>query len=373
MKLSNISSLLERARDVESAVGKSVLQQFSEILALRFCKPPLDYSEYYDYGAWNPALSAAERAEFIGWRRNALVNEVLNDGAFILAGDKLINYALLDNLGFPIPEIVAVYNKQGRRHADAPVLQSAEDVRGFVEAADYPFFVKPISSGTARGSASVKSWDAASQSLVMHNDKRLSFDEFFADFDTKAYGGKVLQKTLQPNPAIVELTGSSSVSGLRAICLMTPKGPLVHSVILKLTTGGNATDNFDDGNAGNYIGWVNVETGRVEYAISRLGLGGEINEHPVTHKPIVGFEVPNWSQIVELLKDICINFPGLRIQSWDVALCEQGPVMLETNARGDLKPWQATCKRGLMDARFREVFEDALKHPSLYRTEIPKY
>ena len=46
--------------------------------------------------------------------------------------------------------------------------------------------------------------------------------------------------------------------------------------------------------------------------------------------------------------------PGIRTQSWDIALTDAGPVPLEVNFGGDLNLTQLASGAGVLDATYRE-------------------
>ena len=90
-------------------------------------------------------------------------------------------------------------------------------------------------------------------------------------------------------------------------------------------------------------------------AISKMGPGGIIEHHPTTGRRIVGFQLPDWERAVDLVKSATGNFPGLRLQNWDVALCPEGPVLLELNTESELGVPQAISGAGMMDQRLRDI------------------
>ena len=63
--------------------------------------------------------------------------------------------------------------------------------------------------------------------------------------------------------------------------------------------------------------------------------------------------MPDWTALTALCLKTARAFPGLRIQAWDVAPTERGPVLLEVNVGGDFNLPQLAHGSGLMDERFR--------------------
>jgi hypothetical protein len=76
-------------------------------------------------------------------------------------------------------------------------------------------------------------------------------------------------------------------------------------------------------------------------AITRVvrgtGMDQRVNEpHPDTGHTVVGTIIPDWEALTERVREAAAAFPGIRTQSWDVALSDCGPVLLEVNYGGDL-------------------------------------
>jgi len=82
---------------------------------------------------------------------------------------------------------------------------------------------------------------------------------------------------------------------------------------------------------------------------------------------LTGMRVPRWAQAVELCLDAATAFPGIRTQSWDVALTAAGPVLLELNFGGDLNLHQLAHRRGML----RRSFTDHLRRCG-YKGRLPQ-
>ena len=55
-------------------------------------------------------------------------------------------------------------------------------------------------------------------------------------------------------------------------------------------------------------------------------------EHPMTHTPIVGFEVPFFEEAKAMCLQAAQKVPQMRFVAWDVAVTEKGPVFIEGNS-----------------------------------------
>ncbi len=345
-------NLLATAKAVKALTGKSVSRQLREAIALRFGRQRIGFSEYFDYGLWDPALTAARRREFIGWRTSAELDRRFNtDHARVLANDKLINYLILHAQGLPIPRPLATFSPSRRRIADEIPLGDRADVLRFLSETAYPVFVKPVSAGYGRGAAALAGFDGARVRLL--DGRSVEFDKFFASFAFPPFQGMLFQECVAAHPAIRELTGSPAICCIRMICLVARGQTLVHTAFLKVVVGRNMLDNFSRGDYGNLLAALDTERGVITHAIRRMGPGGAVERHPDTHRPLPGFALPDWEAAVALTKEATRHFPGLGIQNWDVALTPAGPVLIELNTESELAVPQAIGHRGILDDRMR--------------------
>lgn len=349
-------NLLATAKAVRNLTGKTLGRQLREAIALRLGKQRIGISEYFEYGIWDPKLTAEQRAAFISWRTSAELDRRFNsDHARVLANDKLINYIILDSLGFPFPRPLATYSVSGRRIAKETLLKSRGDVFQYLQTAPYPLFVKPISAGYGRGAAGLAGFDGEQVRLLDGN--RVEFDKFFAPFDFLPFQGMLFQECAESHPAIRELTGSAAICCIRMICIVARCETLVHTAFFKIVTGHNMLDNFSHGDYGNLLAALDTERGVITHAIRHMGPQDAIDRHPDTGKSLIGFEIPLWNEAIALVKEASRHFPGLGIQNWDVAITPQGPLLIELNTESELAVPQAISHRGLMDARLVEALQ----------------
>jgi hypothetical protein len=103
----------------------------------------------------------------------------------------------------------------------------------------------------------------------------------------------------------------------------------------------SSADNF--WRPGNMLAALDSASGRIRRVIR--GVGPSQRE--------VDLSLSDWEAAVELCLTAATAFPGLRMQTWDVAPTDLGPVLIEVNIGGDFNPPQLAQAKGLMDERFR--------------------
>jgi hypothetical protein len=102
------------------------------------------------------------------------------------------------------------------------------------------------------------------------------------------------------------------------------------------------------------LGAIDLSSGRIGRVVRGTGSQMTCDKvHPDTGLPVIGFSVPDWSKLCGLAREAAAVFPGIRTQSWDIAVTDQGPVFLEVNFGGDLNLAQLAVGRGVLDDDYR--------------------
>ena len=100
--------------------------------------------------------------------------------------------------------------------------------------------------------------------------------------------------------------------------------------------------------AGNMAAPIDSETG----VVTGPGVFSDITRqpaavHPVTGIPVVGFQVPYWSEALELVREASLLHPENRSVGWDVVVTKLGPGLIEGNHDWCKLVWQLPVRRGL--------------------------
>lgn len=70
--------------------------------------------------------------------------------------------------------------------------------------------------------------------------------------------------------------------------------------------------------------------------------------HPHSGKQIIGYKIPHWDEAVAFVKELATVVPECRYVGWDVALTDEGWVLIEGNHRGEFI-WQIADRKGFRD------------------------
>ena len=269
----------------------------------------------------------------------------------------------------PVPQVAAI-SQAGRRLRGALTLDKPGAIAAFLrDPANFPLFAKPAAGKYGLNVISADAYDPASDELVLFGGARRPVP---TTAQTVAEGaGYVIQPRLRPVPEI-EANFGPRLWSLRLLVFIRPNGPHIHRAVAKIATGDNAADNY--WRPGNMLGAIDLSSGRIVGVVR--GTGAEMTRdepHPDTGLPVIGFGLPHWTTLCGLAREAATVFPGIRTQSWDIAVTDQGPVLLEVNFGGDLNLAQLAEGKGVLDDDYRAHLRqcgfrhDGSRHPRLPR------
>lgn len=333
------------------AAGRKTNPVLGEMIALRRGPGKLAPNEYFYYRAWDPALTREQRLRFVGkivqHRMHVACNE---QGWHATASDKLMFHTIAIGAGLPHASLLAT-TAPGRLPPEGVALAGQPALAAFLrEPGHYPLFAKPIDGIFSLGVISADRYDPATDQIALLDGTTATPDALAARL-LEREAGYVLQRRLSPDPVLAARFGPRLWS-MRVLVLLTPQGPHIHRAVAKIATGHNPADNF--WRSGNMLGAVDFETGQIRRVVRGTGAEMEIDPpHPDTGAPLVGTPIPAWPAIQALIARAAPLFPGIRTQSWDIALTESGPLPLELNFGGDLNLSQLAYGAGVLDETYR--------------------
>lgn len=305
----------------------------------------LTVDEFFYYRLYEPSLPETSLARFVGKRIQNRMHLTCNDAHWYAAcHDKLLCYTILTGTGLAIPETVAVFSEKGRVGIYPSLVNQADLAQFIADSSNHPVFCKPVDGLFSVGAFRIEG--ATGDTLILNGGERRSIDDVVRFMASLSPAGYLLQKVLEPASAIVPLVGRALAS-IRFLVLMTAHGPVVESAVMKVPTRDQVADNY--WREGNMLGAIDLDTGKLARVVTGTGPGLRIIESsPSGDVPLTGMAVPDFDAARSLCLKAAVHFPGIRTQSWDVALTAAGPVLLELNFGGDLNLHQLAHNRGIL-------------------------
>ncbi|MBD3424403.1 MAG: hypothetical protein GF417_08205, partial [Candidatus Latescibacteria bacterium] len=228
-----------------------------------------NWNEYLDYTSFKLLRNRYNRKRWIG--------PYFADYTVLLK-DKFMFNRMLNSLGFPTPEVIALCS-DGRLHwMDSMKTAGPEAITGLE---GRRVFCKSILGECADG---VFPLNIEGGRIYSHGEK-ITVEEILERTD----GSFIIQEAIVQHPEMSRLF-PHSVNSLRIVTFYRKGGPEIYYGLLRAGTGENTSDNWA---IGGVLGHFNIKTGRLDREfIYKPGFGGSCTEHPDTGVVFADFRIP---------------------------------------------------------------------------------
>ena len=162
-------------------------------------------------------------------------------------------------------------------------------------------------------------------------------------YDQLRENGCIIEQLITQHPEL-EKFNSSSVNTLRIVTLRCADGkPKVMAGVLRIGRAGKTADNFHHYGI---AATIDVDHG----IVNSPGIDREFKRyivHPDSGERIIGFEIPSWDKVVDIVTKAAMVVPEVRYVGWDVAIDAEGNTQLiEGNYGADPDVTQMPCRVG---------------------------
>lgn len=267
--------------------------------------------------------------DFLGLNEQRVYLDYLNPKKYYsLARNKYLAHRILDGIGIRKTTLFCYYQPEARYVSSE---DNAGDLKGLLEILK----AKHVQSCVIKTTES----SHGDNVCVIKDIQYQNDDAILIRFDGKELR---LSSILGQEPlvfeSVVRQTGQlgafneSSVNTMRFMTTLWPDGSAkVIAVFIKIGREGKCVDNA--GSGGNVDACVDVETGVIKYSIQFDGWRNtkEIDYHPDSGQRINGVVIENWQAIKEDVMRFQQAFPFCKAAGWDIAITDDGPVVIEVN------------------------------------------
>ena len=136
----------------------------------------------------------------------------------------------------------------------------------------------------------------------------------------------IVEERVSEHPKMAEMC-PTSVNTIRIATLLGDKKQGIVYAFLRIGNG-KVMDNVDQGGMADRI---DLESGTL-LTVGADKQGNTYTEHPMTHTPIIGFQIPYFKEACDMCLKAAQKVPQMRFVAWDVAITEKGPVFIEGNS-----------------------------------------
>lgn len=317
----------------------------------------LTIDEYFVQGAW--LGDGEERAAYVGAKANQRMNRSLTtvgaDDQTLLMTDKYLTGLILKASGFPVPDLKAVYAAFAC-FGSVPTLRTAGALASWLESSgQLPAFAKPVDGTMSLGSVPLI---PAGPGEVDIGGRTVPAAALAKEVASQFPRGWLIQEQLRQPPEIEALIGPG-IGTVRLVTLWEADGPDVLYAVWRHPAPGTWVDAAIYGKPN--IGCALDADGRVTMArLGDLFTGKDITNSLVTPDlPLTGYQLPQWSEIVEIGRAAHRLFPGHALIGWDFAMTLRGPVISEVNANPLHMSYQRSFRRGFLHQDYRTRLDAA--------------
>lgn len=212
-------------------------------------------------------------------------------------------------------------------------------------------FVKTIAGTYGIGSFTICRTTAGDYEF---DGKSGTLDDAYRHIESKLRqegGGWIVQPRLRSHAALLTLVSQNGLATARVVTAMNKGVASLVIACFKITVGANITDNFAKGASGNLLASVDLSTGRLSDAWGTCRTDwpeiARFERHPESQQQIGGFTLPLWNETVDLALRVQRSLPTLASCGWDIAITDDGPILLEGNLNYDISILQIAHQKGL--------------------------
>lgn len=166
----------------------------------------------------------------------------------------------------------------------------------------------------------------------------------------------IVQPLLSAHRVLAAISSPYGLSTIRIISVLHDGVTIPLAAMLRITTGVNMIDNFSGGKTGNLIAAIDLNSGQLGSCKGSLSRNFPYmtvyQRHPDTGNPIEGVTIPYWRELIDLITQAHRSLPELITLAWDVAVTDQGPVIVEANPTYDVSGVQTAHDKGFRSLLF---------------------
>lgn len=318
----------------EYSLGKrlSIMFDYYKLYKLK----GLNADEYYDFEF--ERQDAKFRETFLGLNEQRHYLDLLNPKKYYtLARNKYLAHLCLEKAGIPMPQLLGYYNP----YAENANEDFAKHLIDLQKKNQIPFVIKATESSHGEGVYVVKSVTTENGNIYLNliNGKKVSLNEVLSHKDELIVEDLIKQTEQFGN------FNKTSVNTVRFMTTLFPKGEAkIIAIWMKIGRSGAFVDNA--GSGGNIDACVDINTGEIKKVVEFNGFRDtkKIDFHPDTGVCLEGAIIENWEEIKLKVLSFQKAFPFVKAAGWDIAITDNGPVVIEVNDMWDRTGQLFICK-----------------------------
>jgi len=338
-----------------------LLKQAREVYRL-FRLNRLEPEEYCRYGLYRKDIPWESKAAYISNNQFYLIETAMNPRKEVGILNKFTFRTYARFFDLPMAEFYGVFDPGAGFTAYSKSLQSVDDLKVlFANPAIDEFVIKPTSCGHGTGilvcrnnrDDTIHIFGEGDISIPVLHERLSGTHHHMHQLIPDSY---VIEERIKQH-SFLDNYNKNCVQAMRVITYMTSSGEID---ILLLHQKFGVTGKYTDNVVGRGGFSTTIDNDGVFNPARQFTGDGWItfDKHPETGFLITGQKLPYFHEAVELAKRAQSLMPQLRLVAWDIAVTDDGPVLLEGNHGWDHAPMQMMEQRGFIAGKFGgDVYE----------------
>lgn len=345
----------ELLRHAAKESGRGAFELAREYIRLQFGKGKLTLPEYVQYGVYKLGAEAQESQDrFITNNLHWPITHQCCDMTWqATTEDKWLCSDILSRSSIAVPQSLAVIDVSERSYPGTRKINNANDLRDFAtKQSNLPFFGKENRGICSFGAFLVE--EASPDQIHLTGEGWMSYDDCISNFIGDS---PYLLQNVVTNHSFFDAY-TNHLATVR-VCVLVDKDEVkVPFCVLKLASGENLVDSF--WRPGNIACNIDPKSGRVLTIKTKNPLGTKDHDtHPDTGKNLLGEHIPMWGELLTLVNNCSPIFQPVRYQSMDIAITEDGPVLIEINTGGGFDLPQLASGEGFLTDEVEQFFKSS--------------
>ncbi len=248
-------------------------------------------------------------------------------GYFDIAKNKFLSYMLFNSFQEAQPKIFIQYDGGYIYDHRRSLISNHEFDKLLLQIKSNKLFLKPNKGSWGLGIIVFKQ---GIDGYYTHDGQKLSVDYLRTNLKKEDY---ILQEGIVQTKEMSEIY-PNSINTVRVITKCVDQKPSVLYTVLRMGQGGAQVDNA--GSGGLFLS-IDVESGRLyEYAHEHTVKNNTYTQHPDTGFIFKDKKINGWEELKQFCLINALKMREIAYVGWDVALTDEGPVLVELNTSPDM-------------------------------------
>jgi len=345
-------AMLDYMRHAQKVSGRGAMDLAREFFRLHRGPGKLTWPEYIQFGVYDKTrYSQEDQSRFITNTLHWPITHVCCDMTWQAATeDKWLCAHILARSAVRVPKTLAVIDTTERTYPETSTISTAKKLRDFMMRRD----VLPLFGKENRGICSFGAFvalEADKEAVLLKGEGWLKYETFMDQF---VGATPYLLQRLESNHSFFDRY-TDALATVRMCILMSKDGIKIPFAILKIPSRDNVADSF--WRPGNLACNLDLQSGKILSVRSKDHFGTTDHTlHPETGEPLLGETVPMWDRVLEMVHGCAPIFQSVRYQSMDIAVTQEGPVLIEVNTGGGFDLPQLASGEGFLTDDVRDFF-----------------